>query len=88
MIGLLMFIVLFGAVFGVCYLIYAIKNWYDRTFKKDCKKCKHFYLANVASFGDGCEFRCKKTGYRTIPMISINERHHYKKCDEFESEDK
>lgn len=85
---LLEFVILIAVIFCFCWLYYKVNEWYNKTFKKDCHKCKHFYLANVASFGDGCEFACKKTGYRTIPMISINERHHYKKCDEFESEDK
>lgn len=85
-IAFLEFIILIAAIFLAGFLVNGINEWYNKTFKKDCHKCKHFYLANVASFGDGCEFACRKTGYRTIPMISINERHHWKKCNEFEEE--
>lgn len=85
MVGLLMFIIMFVAIFGGCYLTYVIIEWYNKTFKKDCFKCKHWYLHNVPSFGDGHEYRCKKKDCGTNPPM-ITGYHWYVKCKEFEKE--
>lgn len=86
-IGILSALLILVVCFVVMFIITKLIDLFNKLFRKNCFKCKHWYLHNVASFGDGCEFKCKKTGYSTIPMISINTREHWKKCDEFESKD-
>lgn len=71
----------------IVLLVQGVINLYRKLFKKNCFKCKHWYLANVASFGDGCDYRCKKTGRCTPHMISFNCHEWWVKCKEYEKED-
>lgn len=62
-----------------------LKSLYDRVFKKNCFDCKYWDLYNVASYGDGCDYKCSKTGHQTPHMISSNCRTYFRKCKNFES---
>ena len=71
----------------VCYIIYSlIQEAYNKIFKKNCLLCKHCYLADVASCGDGCRYKCMKHKYEALNqrMISSNCRTLYKKCNDYE----
>lgn len=78
-------------VFGIIYFIVTwIINLYNRFFKKNCFNCKNWHLSNVASCGDGCEYRCLKrddisTFNRYHRMISMNCHAFYTKCKQFDS---
>ena len=63
-----------------------IQESYNKIFKKNCLQCKHCYLADVASCGDGCRYKCMKHKYETLNqrMISSNCRTLYKKCNDYE----
>ena len=74
-------------IWVVCYIIYTlIQEFYNKIFKKNCLQCKHCYLADVASCGDGCRYKCMKHKYETLNqrMISSNCRTLYKKCNDYE----
>ena len=74
-------------IWVVCYIIYTlIQEAYNKIFKKNCLQCKHCYLADVASCGDGCRYKCRKHKYETLNqrMISSNCRTLYKKCNDYE----
>ena len=74
-------------IWFVCYIIYTlIQESYNKIFKKNCLQCKHCYLADVASCGDGCRYKCMKHKYETLNqrMISSNCRTLYKKCNDYE----
>lgn len=86
-----MFQLLFGiitliVVFFIAYICYEIDRWYKRTFKKNCFNCKHWYLHNVPSFGDGHEYRCKKKNCGTKPPM-ITGWEWWVKCDDYDSKD-
>ena len=72
--------ILIIVVVGIVELAKTIRN---RLFRKNCFKCKHWDLCDVASMGNGCKYRCKKTGFRS-GMIDMNLNKYYKKCNEFE----
>ena len=84
MLNFIIITILLFVVFIVMILRFTIINWYNKKFKKDCFKCKHWYLHNVSSYGGYCHWKCKKNHRETIPMIKDN--HLYVKCCEFENE--
>ena len=53
---------LFGllALFVVGCILYGIGAYLiHKRFYKNCRKCKHCKLRNVASFGDGADYSCE-----------------------------
>lgn len=82
------------ALLIVYLIIYFIYSWilgiYNRKFKKNCYYCKNWHLINVASCGDGSEYKCMKcpevsTFNRYHRMVKSNELDFWVKCDHFES---
>lgn len=55
--------------------------FFKKKFKKNCYDCKYYKLHDVASCGDGCEYKCSKTN--RIDRHSMNDRTHYEKCRQF-----
>jgi len=69
---------------GILFISFVLlKSKLDSIFKKNCYKCKHYNLFDVASVGDGCRYKCSK--FDRIDHSGMNTRVHYEKCNEFES---
>lgn len=48
------------ALVVVVYIIYGISEYLiHKLFYKNCRKCKHCKLHNVASYGDGADYSCE-----------------------------
>lgn len=79
-------------VFIIFYVIYSwIMGIFNKHFRKNCRYCKHWHLVNVASCGDGSEYKCRicpgvSTFDRYHRMVKSNELDFWVKCDKFESE--
>lgn len=43
-----------------------IKHLFNVLFKKDCSKCKHYYLHSVTGAGGSATYKCRVDSYRTI----------------------
>ena len=71
--------------FGIGLLAGWFKAWYDITFKKNCFKCKYYYLYDVASAGDCSWYKCKKCK-EIHDRHSGNTYYRFRKCKEFEEE--
>lgn len=83
--GLLALVIVGVAIYAI---IAGVTELYNRKVKKNCYECKHWDLCNVASCGDGCEYRCKvrddvSTYKRFHRMVSLNLHKFYTKCDKF-----
>ena len=70
----------------VCFIVYKIINHtIHKLFYKNCKNCKHCKLMNVASCGDGADYRCDldKT-YKKLnkKMVKFHEPI-FKRCKNF-----
>lgn len=79
-------IIILAIILLIVAVIYELlRRLYNKLFRKNCFKCKHWDLCDVASMGNGCKYHCKKTGFRS-EMIDMNLNEYYKKCNEFEKE--
>lgn len=63
-------------------IISIITSWFNKKFRQNCYECKHYYLKNVASFGDCCWYACDKDD-SIEDRQSMNDRFMYRKCKEF-----
>lgn len=66
----------------LCIVISSFLN----LFKKDCYKCKHYDLYDVASAGDLCWYKCDLKNERDIGT-SMNTRCRYVRCKNFEKKE-
>lgn len=82
--GLKIFIpVILICSFLLFYIVLEIKFKLDSKFKKNCFKCKHYNLFDVASYGDSCRHKC--TLKERYDSHSINSNYKFVKCKEFEN---
>lgn len=73
----------------IIYCIYAIiRTWFNRHFRQNCYKCKHWYLYNVAGSGGICWYKCKQDCIKEQVRQEFNDQEYYMKCSKFEEEDK
>lgn len=60
-------------------LLTAITN----IFKKNCYECKHYYLKDVASYGDACWYGCD-INKDIHDQQTMNSKSAYRKCNKYE----
>lgn len=66
-------------------LLYILISFIKSLFCKNCFKCKHYKLYNVAGSGDCCWYRCDKLDITN--SHSMNDTVYYKKCKYYEEEE-
>lgn len=59
-------VVAFIAIALLIAMCLLIKHLFNVLFKKDCSKCKHYYLHSVTGAGDSATYKCRVDSYRTI----------------------
>jgi hypothetical protein len=74
--------VLFIVLVIILLIVFSIKSWFDKKFKKNCSECKYYELFDVSSSGGGCRYKCHK--HNRIDRHSMNGHCKYIKCNEFE----
>ena len=74
-------------VLGIVVLVIwqAISRLTDKLFKKPCHRCKHYYLKDVPSCGDGCTMGCKLNRDIRDWHTSSNWVYKCRKCDKYET---
>ena len=71
------------------YILYGISEYLiNKLFYKNCRKCKHCKLSNVASYGDGSDYSCELSDkpYERLNkngMVKFSKLI-WRRCNEFE----
>lgn len=63
-------------------IVIGIINRIKKIGKKNCYKCKHYDLYDVASCGDSYRYKCNKHN-RIDDSVSMNEEEHYERCENY-----
>lgn len=73
-------------VLFVLWIIVTVVSSLLNLFKKDCYKCKHYDLYDVASAGDLCWYKCDLKEERDVGT-SMNTKCKYVRCKNFENKE-
>lgn len=74
------FIIIVLLIFAI---ISFIKFKINKKFKKNCFKCKHYNLFDVASVGNRCRYKCNKLN--RMDSHNMNNHYNFIKCKLFET---
>lgn len=74
------------AIIFIIWLVYTVISSFLNIFKKNCYKCKHYKLYDVASAGDMCWYKCNLKDERDIGT-SMNTRYRYVRCKNYKSKE-
>lgn len=71
----------------ITYIGYGfIRERFDRKFRKNCYKCKHWKLNNVAGSGGIAWYKCEKNCLEDEIRQDFNDTEYYVKCEKFEED--
>lgn len=72
-----------GVIGYILYMI--IADWFNKHFRKNCYKCKHWKLESVAGSGYNCCYICEKHNKAYAQEMNNHER--YTNCKEYQEVD-
>ena len=82
------FVGLLGLVAVGCIFYGIVEYIIHKLFYKNCRKCKHCKLLNVASYGDGADYSCEVSDkpYKRINKNGMVKSYEpiWRRCNKFE----